>query len=297
MKLSTKARYALRAMAVMSRLSKDSQPVSLERIARRTRLSRLYLEKLSISLRQADLIRGVSGRAGGHLLSRPAEEITVGQIVEASIGPINVVNCVLEPDSCVCSQGCECREVYCLLNDKIREVLYGITLAEVASRKPRALLGQREVSCSPDGKLAQAGERSGTMTENTANKLVLVVEDQDDERLYLTTLLEDTGYDVVTAPDGVAALEVIRRDKPNLVTLDISMPSKSGLGFYREVKTDPGLAATPIVVVSAVTGQGGDSDALKRFMGTRKDLPPPEGFVPKPFEKQDLLDTVADLLA
>jgi len=128
------------------------------------------------------------------------------------------------------------------------------------------------------------------------SKRILVVEDQPDERSYLAALFEDNGYGTLTAKDGQEALDIARREKPDLVTLDVSMPEKSGLGFYREIKSDPALAATPIVIVTAVTGLGGDSDAFKRFIGSRKQVPAPEGFIAKPIDKQELLDTIAKLL-
>lgn len=137
MKLSTKARYALRSMIVISRLSQDGQPVSLERVARLTRTSRGYLEQLARKLKRASLVRGIAGRHGGYVLGRAPEEINLGHIVEAAIGPINVVKCVLEPNTCTISDCCECREVYCLLNEGIRQVLQRVSLADLASKQPQ----------------------------------------------------------------------------------------------------------------------------------------------------------------
>jgi len=134
------------------------------------------------------------------------------------------------------------------------------------------------------------------MAGDTRGKRILVVEDAADERSYLATLLEDNGYVVVVAKDGEEALEAVRLEKPDLVTLDISMPRKSGLRFYREVKGDPTLASVPVVVITGVTGHGQDSDALKRFLGSRTGLPPPAGFIAKPVDKQEVLDTVSELL-
>ncbi len=135
------------------------------------------------------------------------------------------------------------------------------------------------------------------MAQDIRKKLILAVEDQPDELSYLRTLFEDNGYGVVTAEDGEAALEAARREKPDLVTLDISMPRKSGVRFYRELKDDPELASIPVVIVTAVTGFGGDPEGFKKFIGTRRQVPPPEGFVAKPIDQQELLETVGSLLA
>ena len=79
--------------------------------------------------------------------------------------------------------------------------------------------------------------------------------------------------------------------------LDITMPKASGMRFYRELKEDPELSSIPVVIVTAVTGYAGDPDEFKKFMSTRKQVPPPEGFIAKPIDKDELLETVAGLLA
>ncbi len=137
MKLSTQARYALRSMITISRLGEDDEPVSLERVAKHTHLSKRYLEQLAMRLRRASLIRGVSGRHGGYVLERRPEDINVGHIVEAAIGPVSIVDCVVDPEECVLSDDCECRVVYCRLNEKIKQVLSEFTLADLVSGQPK----------------------------------------------------------------------------------------------------------------------------------------------------------------
>ena len=108
--------------------------VSLGNVSRRTQISRRYLDQLALALRRADLLRGVSGRGGGYQLTRPAGEIELGEIVEAAIGPINIVDCVLHPDSCLKADVCECRWVYALINKRIGEVLGGISLLDLVDQ-------------------------------------------------------------------------------------------------------------------------------------------------------------------
>jgi len=93
MKLSTRPRYAIRLMLDISRYSKQGEPVHLREIATRNNLSKGYLEQLVVSLKNAQLIRSFSGRGGGYLLVRPPEQITILEIVEATIGQINIVDC------------------------------------------------------------------------------------------------------------------------------------------------------------------------------------------------------------
>ncbi len=74
------------------------------------------------------------------------------------------------------------------------------------------------------------------------------------------------------------------------------MPEKSGVRFYRDLKGDPELAKIPVVIVTAVTGYGGDPESFKKFISTRKQVPPPEGFIAKPIEREELLATIKELL-
>ena len=131
MKLSTRARYALASMLAISRLEEGNHPVSLGLVAQKTQISKRYLEQLVIALKNASLLRGISGRGGGYLLSRKPSEIRIGEIIEAAIGPVNIVDCVLTPDVCLKSDFCECRMVYALMNKRITEVLNEFTLADM----------------------------------------------------------------------------------------------------------------------------------------------------------------------
>ena len=128
-------------------------------------------------------------------------------------------------------------------------------------------------------------------------KTILIVDDEPDIVSYLEMLLQDQGFDTVTAGNGNEALEVVKRVRPVLVTLDITMPEASGTRFYKEVKTDPALAGTPVIIVTAVTGLGGDRYAYEKFISSRTLVPAPEGFFPKPIEREEFLAAVEKLLA
>lgn len=132
MKLTTRARYALRAMIQIARNSKADEPLSLTEIAKSTSVSKRYLEQLVIPLKSASLIKGVSGKEGGYLLAKSADYIRVGDIIEASIGPINIVDCVDDPDYCMKAEWCECRPLYAMLNQRIKDAFNSFTLADLA---------------------------------------------------------------------------------------------------------------------------------------------------------------------
>ena len=135
MKLNTRARYAVRAMIQIAQHSDAGKPVNLTEIAKTTSVSKRYLEQLVIPLKNASLVRGVSGKEGGYLLARSADEIRVGDIVEALIGPINIVDCVADPDHCMKTEWCECRPLYLLLNRRIRDAFNSFTLADLAEHR------------------------------------------------------------------------------------------------------------------------------------------------------------------
>lgn len=135
MKLSTRARYGLHCMIAISRLAGRKGPVSLEEVAQRTGLSKRYLEQLAAALRHAGLLRSRPGRSGGYLLARPPETIHLAQIVEALIGPINIVDCVCEPGNCFKADHCESRLVYLLINCSITAVLSEYSLADLSNQE------------------------------------------------------------------------------------------------------------------------------------------------------------------
>ena len=136
------------------------------------------------------------------------------------------------------------------------------------------------------------------MTKSQSEKKrILVLDDEPNIVAYLETLLRDNGYATVSASDGKEGIEKARKGEVDLVCLDISMPEHSGVRFYRDLKDDPKLSAIPVVVVTAVTGFGGDPEPFKRFLSSRKQVPPPEGFLAKPIDKQEFLDTIAKILS
>jgi Rrf2 family protein len=118
-------------MLDVARHGGEEKPISLASVAERTGISRGYLEQLVLGLRNARLVRGVAGRYGGYRLAERPSNITVGQIVEAAIGPIFLVDCVEDATTCVRADYCECRVVYSLINERIAEVLREYTLADL----------------------------------------------------------------------------------------------------------------------------------------------------------------------
>ena len=128
-------------------------------------------------------------------------------------------------------------------------------------------------------------------------KKVLIVDDEPDIVRYLEMILQDNGYETDTAGNGNEAMEKVRKNRPDLVTLDISMPEASGTRFYKELKTDPELSDTPVFIVTGVTGLGGDPYAYEKFISHRRLVPVPEGYFPKPIDRDAFIEAVKEQLA
>ena len=84
---------------------------------------------------------------------------------------------------------------------------------------------------------------------------VLIVDDEQDVRDYLSSLLEDHGYDFSAAEDGLAAMEMIREEKPDLILLDLQMPEETGTGLYRKLHNKKELKDIPVIVISGLAGR------------------------------------------
>jgi CheY-like chemotaxis protein len=120
-------------------------------------------------------------------------------------------------------------------------------------------------------------------------KRILIVDDEEDIRTYLSTLIGDQGFQTVLARDGEEAMQKLLSAPPDLITLDISMPEKSGIKFYRELKTDDRWKGIPVVIVTGV------SEDFRNFISTRHRIPAPEGFVSKPISPEEILNLVRTL--
>ena len=126
------------------------------------------------------------------------------------------------------------------------------------------------------------------------SKKVLVVDDEKDVCIYLSRLLEENGFRATCAGNGEEALRAVEKERPDLITLDLSMPQTSGVRFYQTLKSRPEFAGIPVVLVTGVTGPGGARDT-ERFYNTRRQVPPPDGFIAKPVDPEEMLQLARKL--
>lgn len=128
------------------------------------------------------------------------------------------------------------------------------------------------------------------MTTGTA-KRVLVVDDEDDVRNYLMTALQDAGFQVEAATDGLEALEAVRRNPPDLISLDLVMPRHSGARFYREIRKDKQLSHIPVLIVT-----GHARDELGRADFGEMTMTGPGVYLEKPVRPASYVSAVRKLL-
>ena len=153
MRLSTKGRYAVMAMADLARngraLDGSDRSVSLSEIAQRQEISLSYLEQLFARLRRCGLVKSVRGPGGGYRLAKAASDTVVADIVLAVDEPIRATRCVAHasPRGCMASgERCITHHLWEDLGAEIHAYLAGVSLEDVVLNRTGS---RRRVACSP----------------------------------------------------------------------------------------------------------------------------------------------------
>jgi CheY-like chemotaxis protein len=121
-------------------------------------------------------------------------------------------------------------------------------------------------------------------------KRILVIDDEPDMVEWLTTFFQDNGYETIHSYDGFDGFDKARREKPDLITLDISMDRESGVKCYRKLHDDPETKDIPVIMLTGVAPE------FKGFIERRKQVDPPEAYFEKPVDKEALLRKVRELI-
>ncbi len=123
-------------------------------------------------------------------------------------------------------------------------------------------------------------------------KKVLVVDDDPDVRSFVITVLEENQYTPLVACDGVEGLEMIQKQMPDLVILDVLMPRGSGIRLYRHLKTDDALKAIPVIMFTGIALRSflKSQKVLEEFKGEK--VPEPDIYLEKPVEPRELVDAI-----
>ena len=143
MKLSTKGRYGLRALIDLAQYG-EKEAVSIQSISARQQISDSYLEQLVRKLKKAGLVTSLRGAQGGYRLAKPAEEISVGDVLRALEGSIEAVSCQEgENPSCVGKDLCVARYVWQKVNKSIQETVDSIMISQLVDESRRIQENQR----------------------------------------------------------------------------------------------------------------------------------------------------------
>ncbi len=136
MKLSTRSRYGTRMLLDLAQ-HYNQGPVQLGDIARRQNISLKYLEQILIPLKKAHYVESVRGPKGGHMLARPPESISVGEIVALLEEGSSLVECTVRAEICERSQDCPTRLIWQNAAQAMFDKLKAITLADLCGTPPR----------------------------------------------------------------------------------------------------------------------------------------------------------------
>ncbi len=172
------------------------------------------------------------------------------------------------------------------LTDLIRHYKLGMGVTQLVNLVANAIVVPVSVA------VPEAIEEEKAEAVAAAHRLegykILVVDDEPDILVFYSSLLEDNGAKVIKASDGDTALEIARSEKPDLITLDLSMPGTDGGKVFEVLRKDPELSNIRVCVI---TGK----PELRRLIYDRP-VRPPEGFLDKPVDDETLLLNVRKIL-
>ena len=137
MKLSKRGEYGIRALITLASQDGDGV-VQIKEIAAREKIPVKFLEQILLALKNAGLVNSRMGSSGGYHLSRPPEQINLGQVVRILDGPLAPIRCVSQTayEKCACpdEESCGLRMVMLDVRNAISSILDGTSLADVARR-------------------------------------------------------------------------------------------------------------------------------------------------------------------
>ncbi len=167
------------------------------------------------------------------------------------------------------------------LSDCIKHYDVGMEVTQLVNLVANALVPVRARKAQEAAKAAEAkGQQDEAGKELTGYK-ILVVDDEPDQRVFLTTVMMDNGAEVLEASDAEEAMKIALEQKPDLITLDLGMPGKGGDELYMELRSNDALKETPVCVV---TGK----PELRKLIYERT-VAAPEGYLDKPVSDDKLV--------
>jgi two-component system, OmpR family, phosphate regulon response regulator PhoB len=118
---------------------------------------------------------------------------------------------------------------------------------------------------------------------------VLIVDDEIDMRIFISTLFETNGYKPVATRDGKMGLQKAKELLPDLIILDVMMPGEGGVTMYQGLKTDSRLRDIPVIMLSAVAKKTFAHYVKMLNIRMNETIPDPDAYVEKPPDAEELL--------
>lgn len=293
MRLTTKGRYGLRLILDIAQ-HESSGPVPMSEISLRQDISLKYLERLVGTLRRAGFVKSQRGRAGGHVLAVSPDKITVGDVVRALEDKSSQLACSSNRLACPRSVHCLTRSIWIAADQALFEKLDSVTVQDLLidgqnclARKEGFLKKKDESSPGNEQKQRRKLPPKALLhrvltpseSQESENKTILVVDDDEAVVEYLTSIFEDRGYVALGATSAQAAMDILLKQKPDLITLDLEMPGEWGPKFHQRYSKMHRFKDIPVVVIS---GLPGIHRAIRKAVAT----------VSKPFDPEDVLAVV-----
>lgn len=121
-------------------------------------------------------------------------------------------------------------------------------------------------------------------------KKILIIDDENDMRVYLSTLFRKADYEVEVAVNGEEGLEIAKTVQPDLITLDVLMPRKSGVRAYRELRMHDATNSIPIIILTGLAQQ-------EDFFGDEPGaVAKPNAIVEKPIDRDEFLKLAKEIM-
>jgi len=128
-----------------------------------------------------------------------------------------------------------------------------------------------------------------------SEKRILIVDDEPDVRNFLSAILEDAGFMVDTASDGLDAFKKLDANPPDLMTLDMIMPGLSGVKVIRKMRKDERWATLPVIVITAHARDELGSEDIKGFYAMPSKFRP-KTTIEKPISPEKLVKVICEVL-
>jgi two-component system cell cycle response regulator DivK len=119
------------------------------------------------------------------------------------------------------------------------------------------------------------------------SRLILVIEDQEDNRRIMRDLLTTKGYEVIEAVDGLEGVKTAEAERPDLILMDIQLPGIDGYEATRRIKANPEIRSTPLIVVTSYALSGDDHKAFQAGC---------DAYLAKPFSPRELLAKIREYI-